>query len=213
MTTTTDSPQVRRDKEQVVHPPDQTAASSTTIEALTRKYADLRDEARLVNSEIIDGHREMRRWRLDERTAAKARDDVHHLLDELAIDRGMTWAAIARLSGVSVSAVRKWRAGDAPAPDRRLAVARLAAFLDLLEELPVSEPSAWLAMPMVDGYTVTAEDLYLAGGADQLLDFASGQLDLNDILTEFDSDWRTQYRSDFEVVEGGDGSPSIVRRG
>jgi len=209
----TASAQVRHGATTVVDPPDQTAATSVAIESLTRLYGDLRDEARLVNSDIVEGHHEVRRWHLDDRTAVKARSGVGDLLHEFAVDRGMTWASIARLCGVSVSAVRKWRTGEAPSPDSRLAVARLGAFIGLLGELPVSEPAAWLAMPMMSGYTVTGEDLYIAGHADRLLDLASGQADLDEVLSVLDKDWRTRYRSDYEVIEAGDGMPSIVRRG
>lgn len=212
MTTGVNSEQVRQDSTSLIDPPDQTAATSTAIESLTRQYGNLRDEARLVNSDIVEGHHTVRRWQLDDRTSAMARRSVNELLVELAIERGMTWSSIARLCGVSVSAVRKWRTGDAPSPDSRLAIARLAAFVELLDELPVSEPAAWLAMPMMSGFTVTAEDLYVAGHADRLIDFASGQADLEEILAELDKDWRIQYRSDFEVIEAGDGLPSIVRR-
>lgn len=213
MSTVTDSAQVRRDSTTLVDPPDQTAATSVAIESLTRQYGDLRDEARLVNSDIVEGHHTARRWHLDDRTSVKARNGVSDLLRELAVDRGMTWSSIARLCGVSVSAVRKWRTGEAPSPESRLAVARLAAFIGLLDELPVSEPAAWLAMPMMSGYTVTAEDLYVAGHADRLLDFASGQSDLSEVLGRLDKDWRTRYQSHFEVIEAGDGMPSIVQQG
>lgn len=212
MSTGTDSPQVRRDSTTLVDPPDQTAATSAALESLTLQYGNLRDEAKLVNSDIVEGHHAMRRWRLDDRTSVKARSSVNDLLTELAVDRGMTWSSIARLCGVSVSAVRKWRTGEAPSPESRLAVARLAAFLGLLDELPVSESAAWLAMPMMSGYTVTAEDLYVAGYADRLLDLASGQSDLDEVLSKIDKNWRTRYRSEFEVIEAGDGMPSIVRR-
>ena len=190
----------------------QTAATSTAIENITTEYAALRDEVRLISNKILDGHHKAQGWRLDDRTAVKARRGVGELLRELTTDRGMTWTSIARLCRVSVSAVRKWRHGEATSPENRLEIARLAAFLGLLEELPISEPAAWLAMPMVSGYTITAEDLYIAGHTDQLLDFASGQSDLKEILIGFDEDWRIRYRSEYEVIEAGDGNLSILRR-
>lgn len=213
LSTGTDSAQVQHDSRRLVDPPDQTAATSTAIESLTRRYGELRDEARLVNSDIVEGHHAARRWRLDDRTSVKARSSISVLLNELAVKRGMTWSSIARLCNVSVSAVRKWRKGEDPSPEKRLALARLAAFIDLLDELPVSEPAAWLAMPMVSGYTVIGEDLYVAGLADRLLDLASSKADLDEVLITFDKNWRTHFRSDYEVIEGGDGMPSIVRRG
>lgn len=163
-------------------------------------------------NQIVEVHHKTRGRRLEDRTAEQARNSVRELLNELAINRGMTWSSIARLCGVSLSTVRKWRYGEDPSPDSSLAVARLIAFIDLLAEMPVSEPAAWLSMPMVSDYTITAEDLYVAGFADLLLDFASGQTELNDILNIFDETWRTRYQSDYEVIKAGDNNPSIVRR-
>lgn len=163
-------------------------------------------------NQIVEARHRTRGRRLEERTAVQARSGVRELLDELAINRGMTWSSIARLCGVSLSAVRKWRYGDDPSSDSRHAVARLIAFIGILAEMPVSEPAAWLAMPMVSNYTITAEDLYVAGLADQLLDLASGQTELNEVLNSYDENWRTRYRSDYKVIKAGDNNSSIVRR-
>lgn len=163
-------------------------------------------------NQIVEAHPWTRRRRLEDRTAVQARSSVRELLDELAIERGMTWSSIARLCGVPSSAVRKWRHGEDPSPDSRLAVARLIAFIGILTELSVSEPATWLAMPMVSNYTITAEDLYAAGLADLLLDFASGQTELNEVLNSFDENWRTRYRSGYKVIKAGDNNPSIVQR-
>lgn len=192
--------------------PDQTAATSAFIEQITLLYAALRVEARFINSLVVEEHHKARGWRLDDRTAVKARNGVPDLLNGLAIDRGLTWSSIAKLCGVSISTIRQWRYEADTSPESYLAVARLAAFIDLLVELPVDEPATWLAMPMVSDYTITAEDLYAAGFADQLLDFAAGQSDLDEILNEYDRDWRTLYRSQYKIVKAGDGNPSIVQR-
>ena len=191
--------------------PDQTAATSEFIEHMTLLYAALR-EARFINSLVVEEHHKARGWCLDDRTAIKARSNVPDLLNELAIDRGLTWSSIAKLCGVSISTIRQWRYEVGPSTESCPAVARLAAFIDLLVELPVDEPATWLAMPMVSDYTITAEDLYIAGFADQLFDYASGQADLDEILNEYDRNWRTLYRSQYKIVKAGDGNPSIVRR-
>jgi transcriptional regulator with XRE-family HTH domain len=189
-----------------------TAAGSITIRDLNESYAMLRGEAHLVNSDIENGHRQVRRYDLDDRTSVKARSAVSGLLDELATDRGLSWATIARLTGVSVSGVRKWRAGDAPKPEKRLALARLAAFLDLVGEMPVAEPGAWLSMPLVAGFSATGEDLYIAGNVDDLLDYAAGHVQPKEMLDRFDPEWRARYASDWEIVTADDGNRSIHRR-
>ncbi len=205
MATSTDAPEVQLDS-------DQTASASSTIQQLNVSYAELRGEARQVNNDIEDGHREVRRYDLDERTSLKARCAPQELLDELATDRGLSWATIARLSGVSVSAVRKWRSGDAPSPERRLALARVAAFLDLVSEMPVADPGSWLSMPLVTQYSVTGEDLFLANRVDDLLDYAAGHVTAKQILDLFDDAWRDHFASDWEVFDAPDGERSIRRR-
>ena len=150
--------------------------------------------------------------RYNDQTVVEAGGDALDLLTKLAVDWGMSWTSIARLCGASLSDVREWRCGKDLSPGNRLAVSHLFDFIDLLGELPIDEPASWLAMPLVSGYTVTPEDLYIKGHTDQLLDYASGQTDLYEILNEFDGNWRTSYRSPYEIVEAGDGHPSIVRR-
>lgn len=156
--------------------------------------------------------REARGRRYNDQTAVEAGGDATGLLTKLAVDWGMSWSSIARLCGASLSDVRKWRCGDDLPPGNKLAVSHLFDFIGLLGEVPIDEPASWLAMPLVSGYTVTAEDLYIEGHTDQLLDYASGQTDLYEILDEFDKNWRTRYRSQYKLVKAGDGNPSIVRR-
>lgn len=150
--------------------------------------------------------------RYNDQTAVAADGDVTGLLTKLAVDWGMSWSSIARLCGVSLSDVRKWRCGKDLSPGDKIAVSHLLTFVGFLGELLIDEPASWLAMPLVSGYTVTAEDLYIESHTDQLLDYASGQTDLYEILDEFDKNWRTRYRSQYKLVKAGDGNPSIVRR-
>lgn len=97
--------------------------------------------------DVEGGRRKFRSMDLDERTSAKSRLPTEVLLEELSIDRGLGWSEIARLCGVSVSAVRKWRAGESISSESRRSLARLTAFLDLLQEVgPVGEPAGWLNM-------------------------------------------------------------------
>lgn len=153
------------------------------------------------------------RRKLDERTAAKARAEALVLLEELSTDRGFSWSDIARLCGVSVSAVRKWRSGETPSPERRRDLARLAAFVDLLDEIaPIADPATWMLMRLVDRHTVTAAHLYLDGRSNDLLEHAQGHLGVNDLLDRWNPDWRSSTQSDWQVVVASDGHRSITRR-
>ena len=150
---------------------------------------------------------------LDTRTIAKARSNAQSLLEELGTDRGLGWSEISRLCGVSVSAVRKWRGGESPSPGRRRQLARLAAFLDLLEEAGgVSEPAGWMNIRLSDKHTVTPTDLYLAGQAEDLVTHAQGFLGINELLNRWRPDWQTATRSEWKVIEGPGGERTLTRR-
>jgi transcriptional regulator with XRE-family HTH domain len=190
-----------------------TASNVNTIRRLQRSYDELTGPVRILTEDVESGRREVREWDLDERTAAKSRMDVLALLEELSTDRGFSWSDIARLCGVSVSAVRKWRSGENPSPERRRDLARLTAFVDLLEEIaPVADPATWMLMRLVDRHTVTAADLYLDGRSNDLLEHAQGHLGVNDLLDRWNPDWRTNTESGWEVVTASDGERSITRR-
>lgn len=191
-----------------------TASNVETIRRLQRRYVDLTGPVRILSEDVEAGRREVREWDLDERTAAKARYDALTLLHELSTDRGFTWSDIARLCKVSVSAVRKWRAGETPSSERRRDLARLAAFVDLLDEIaPVADPATWMLMRLVDSHTATAADLYLDGRSHDLLEHAQGHLGVHDLLDRWNSDWRESTRSHWQIVSAVDGERSITRRG
>ncbi len=192
---------------------DSTARAALAIAALTHAYGGLTGKARLLSENVEDGRREVRSIDLNIRTSAKAASGTELLLEELSIDRGLGWSEIARLCEVSVSAVRKWRAGESISPERRRALARLAAFLDLLEEAgPVDEPASWLNMRMSDQLAVTAADLYIDGRADDLLEHAQGHLGPEELLDRWSSDWRTAARSEWRIVNRPDGERVLTRR-
>lgn len=188
---------------------EQTARDSTV---LAQQYGLLRDHVEILNEDVSEAHREFQKYNLDERSRSKAKKSVASLLQELSTNRGMAWRDIARLVDVSVSAIRKWRHDGAATSEKRLALARLAAFLDLVEGFMVEDPAGWLELPMADGHTVRHMDLYEAGRLDLLLDVVGLRLNEVSALDQFDQEWRARYRSDFEVFEAGDGNLSIRKQ-
>jgi transcriptional regulator with XRE-family HTH domain len=138
---------------------------------------------------------------------------VPSLLAELANNRGMSWADIARLTKVSVSAVRKWRSEGSASAETRLRLARLAAFLDLLGEYAIEDPVQWMEMrmPLPPGYPVTPMRLYQVDASTPLLDYASGRRTAEQVLDEVIPQWRDD-RSAFEVYEDFDGGKAIRAR-
>src|ERR1700759_4427159 len=79
---------------------------------LVVKASVLRYESGELHRDATDVHQTIRRHALDERTAQAARRAPSQLLKELSQGWGLSWALIARLTGVSATAVRKWRRGE-----------------------------------------------------------------------------------------------------
>jgi transcriptional regulator with XRE-family HTH domain len=184
-----------------------------TSRAIRIHSARLRDEVQLLAVDASDFHHKAQRYDLQSRTQSKARKSIGSLLEELAVERGLSWSDIASLVGVSVAAIRKWRRGGPVTGDNRRAVARLAAFLDLLEELPVEDPGGWMEVPLVEGYSLTAMDVYRHDGGDvALLDYASQRVSVEQVLDQLRPGWRESDRSSFEVVPAADGELALRRR-
>ncbi len=169
--------------------------------------------ARTLNNDVDNLHK---RTHEDEwRTAAaeRGKTNVKSMLTELA-DLGFAWRDIARMVGVSVPAVQKWRKGEKASGDSRIRVASLLAACDLItRHYMVEEIASWFEMPLSSSAPVTPIVLYAANRADLVFEFASGHVDPEALLSEFDPSWRERYRSDFEVFEAGDGSRSIRMKG
>jgi len=66
-----------------------------------------------------------------------------------------------------------------------------------------------MAIPVVEGYTVTRWDQYCAGRSDLLIDNAAGRLVGPAVLDAFDPDWRARWWTTFEVFQAEDENPSI----
>lgn len=188
-------------------PPTSTSALSISADWLRTDIDSLHDGMR-------DLHEKTRSLDLDERAHQKATaSDVPSLLDELAFTRGMSWSDIAAASHVSVSAVRKWRKGGTATADNRERLARIASFLDLLEEKGVPDPAQWMemALPLGTGYYVRPIDLFVAGNAEALIEWLEERSKLETILDVVLPGWRDR-RSDAEVFVDTDGQRSLRMR-
>jgi len=88
--------------------------------------------------------------------ADRARSSTTALLDELAA-MGFAWRDVARLVGVSVPAVQKWRRGEGATGENRARLASLLAACDLIaahylvEDLATEDCVAWLQADLGDG--------------------------------------------------------------
>ncbi|TDN92219.1 hypothetical protein EV279_1737 [Microbacterium sp. BK668] len=143
---------------------------------------------------------------------AAARDGVE-LLSVLS-DSGLAWRDVAKLAGVTVPAVQKWRRGEGMSGARRLALARIVAMLDILGEHFVSDPASWLEMPVKDGVAISRLQLLAQGRFDLVLlliaDDTAPAVEVDRILDEYDADWRSTLIDDqFESFLASDGVVSI----
>jgi hypothetical protein len=159
--------------------------------------------------EFGDLHQESVFAEWDGRTAHRGKAAPADLLRELA-DLGFAWRDVARLVGVSVAAVQKWRRNEGVSGENRRKLAGLLAACDLIAgHYSVSEIASWFEMPLLSAVPVTPMDLYAAGLHKLVFEYASGHADAERVLTEFDPEWRDHYRSDFEVFRAADGDLSI----
>lgn len=184
-----------------------------TVARLAAEVGGNRSEVRILHEDYNDLHKEVHdvEWRTA--AAERGKASVASMLTELA-DLGFAWRDIARMVGVTVPAVQKWRKGEKASGDSRIKIASLLAACDLIaSHYMVEEIASWFEMPLSPSAPVTPIGLYSENRADLVFEFASAQTDPEALLTEFDPEWRERYRSDFEVFEAGDGNRSIRMKG
>jgi hypothetical protein len=151
---------------------------------------------------------------LDDEVNELAKLDPKDLLLELTKVYAFAWTDIARLVGISVPALRKWRTGGSPSTESLIALCRLVAFVRKLSDGTVKRPAAWMRVPIVEGYLVTPTDLYEAGMVIDLLDFAWGERngDRYQLLSKFDPEWSAHYKSEYESFVDSEGVVGLRRR-
>lgn len=175
------------------------------VDVVYRRVADLQGETR-------DMRRRAHQTKLETKTAERARTAPLQALDQLA-DYGFAWRDIARVVGVSVPALTKWRKGAGVTGENRLKIARLLALIDMLSERFIDEPASWLEMPITDGIGITGMDLLERGRYDLVLELASthtGDGTTESVLNEIDANWRGNLVDNaFESYLAEDGAISI----
>lgn len=180
-----------------------------TIDELVEEAGHLRNVARVIGDDVGEVHHHAFEAQLNTRTREVAKRSAVEMLDELAT-RGFAWRDIARLIGVSVPAVRRWRQGESPTGPRLWTIARLLAFIDTLRaDHHVTDAAAWLEMPLVPSAPITGIDMVADGHYAEVFDLAAEHTTAEDVLDQYRPDWRERYRSDFEVFEAPDGELGI----
>ncbi len=187
--------------------------TGTDTGKLTESIGFGRARARVLSEEFTDLHKRSVFADWDVKTASRGKSSPVDLLRELA-DLGFGWRDVARLVGVSVASVQKWRRGEGMTGESRRRLASLLAACDLISEhYEVGEVASWFEMPLTTGAPVTPMDLYAAGRHRLVFEYAGGHTEPEKVLSEFDPDWRERYRSEFEVYRSEDGELSIRPKG
>lgn len=163
------------------------------------------------DTQNIHKNTEFGEWR--ERTSARGKQSPTRLLDELA-EWGFSWRDVAKMLGVSVPAVQKWRKGERISGDNRVRLAGLVAACDqVIDDYLVEEVGSWFEMPLMPGVPITPVDLMAHSRADLLFEYASGHTEAEAVLSILEPDWRERYRSEFEVFTAADGHLSLRMKG
>lgn len=176
---------------------------------LTERAGDLNNRAQILYDDTDDLHIDVIMQEWQSKSTDFVRQDMPTLLGHLA-DLGFSWRDIARLIGVSVPAVQKWRRGHAATGQSRFNAAAVLAASSLIEQhYLVQDVASWFEAPVAFGCPVTAIDLYAAKKPQLVFRLATGRADPEQVLSAFDPDWRETYRSNFEVFESEDGGLAI----
>ena len=147
---------------------------------------------------------------LRSRAVRHAREQLPTLLERLST-LGFSWRDIAKLAGVSVPAVRKWRQGESATGDNRQRVARIVALCEIAaQRFHIADVAGWLETPLHPDAPLNGLDLMASERFDLVLALAHEQPgDPERVLDEFEPDWRARYRSDVEVFTASDGMPAL----
>jgi transcriptional regulator with XRE-family HTH domain len=179
---------------------------------LTEQAGFLRNHVAVISEDSVSVHHRSLRLQLDTRIARLVTGNPASLLEELAA-MGFGWRDIARMVGVSVPALRRWRNGDMPTGENRRAIAQLVAFVQIIrDDHLVFEPASWMEVPIASGAPLTSIDLYADGRWDLVFDLATSNRSPEDALDNAKPDWRERYDSGWEVGMAADGQPYIRPR-
>ena len=183
----------------------------TSQDELAAEAGHLRNVTRLLSEDVADTHLKALKLQLEARTDEAAKRSVGDLLSEVA-DLGISWREIARLVGVTVPAVRKWRRGEPATGVHRRSIARLIAFVHVLRsDHLVQDVESWLEMPLSTS-SMTGLDIYALGRWELLLAHAADHMTSDDVLDSLEPDWRTGIDERFEVFTAEDGEHGVRLR-
>lgn len=156
-------------------------------------------------SEIL--HVDAVELQLNERTKQTERQPIQELL-EFVSDAGFSWTAISSLLGVSIAETRKWHQGEPISSHDRNNLARFVAFCKLVtEEHPVEHVASWMEVTLDENSYATGLDVYAAGKISELVQFAAGHIEANEMLKRAGLD--NNRSKEFEIFQAADGENAV----
>lgn len=187
----------------------QVELSRATAE-VTSSFGWLRSTSKMLVEDIKENHNLAFSLQCRIRSNQLAGRGAQGILDSLG-DLGFSWRDIAKMVGVSVPALTKWRkTGGASGPNVKKLADLLAACKVIMEQYPnMNAVASWFEVPLDPGAPITPIDLWATENYHLVFELASGHLDPLEALDDFDPDWRSRYQSSFEVFRAGDGQLSI----
>ena len=199
-----------------------TSASSVTtphIDQPTRLSPDmvanrvgaLRHGVGILSEDVAQVHGDSIRIQLESRTQEAAKRASADLLSELA-GFGFSWTSIARIVGVSIPSIRKWRQGETASGENRRRLAELVALVGVLErDHLISDVASWLDVPLAES-SLTGVDVLAAGHVHDLMELAADHIGSAELLDRAIPDWRDTLDDRFEAYQAEDGERAIRMR-
>ncbi len=197
----------------LVDPIEPTSTVASQLDELVNATGSLRSTSKIRAEDHGELHKKAVFLDWQHRINERGRLAPKTLLEEIA-NLGFAWRDVARMIGVSVPAVQKWRRAGGTTGENRRRLASVLALCDVItERYLIQEVASWFEMPISSAAPVTPIDLYAEGQPGLILEHASGHSDSEQILNAYDPDWRDRFRSEFEVYLDADGEMSIRPKG
>ena len=191
-----------------VNPPHIDELTRLSPDVLADQAGFLRQGVGVLTQDVAQVHGDLLQIQLESRTEEAAKRASADLLSELA-DLGFSWTAIARIVGVSIPSIRKWRHGETATGENRRKLARLVALVGVLEsDHSISDVTSWLDIPLA-GSNFTGIDVLANGRLSDVVEYAAEHIESTELLDRALPTWRDAPHNQFEVYQAGDGELAI----
>lgn len=180
-------------------------------DVLASRAGALRSNTGLLSKDVAQIHHDTLQLQINSKTRSAEKQTPVELLNQLA-SKGFAWINVARVVGVSVPAVRKWRQGESASGENRHKLARIVAMVDVLEEDHlIQDVASWLDIPICEP-CFTGIDVLEAGGYEDLIAYAGEHIGATALLDRWLPNWRDEVDDGLEIFVAGDGERAIRRR-